>query len=245
MRAVLEASVAPRPIHIHIAEQEAEVLECVATRGVRPVQWLLNELPVDARWTLIHATHVDDDEVAGMARQGVVAGLCPSTEGNLGDGLFPLEAYMNLGGRFGIGSDSHVSVSPIEELRWLEYGQRLQTQRRNVAYSTNRSTGEALLTYAIGGGAQATGASVGWFEEADVDAYTKGSRADLIVLDEAAPTLVARDKPAIIDSWLFSGNRSAIRHVMVGGEWRVRDGVHAKRVEIANRYARSVTGLGG
>lgn len=245
MRAVLEASLAPRPVHIHVAEQEVEVLECVATRGARPVQWLLNEMPLDTRWTLVHATHVDSDEIAGMARQGVVAGLCPSTEGNLGDGLFPLQEYMSLGGRFGIGSDSHVSVSPMEELRWLEYGQRLISQRRNIAFSTNRSTGEALLTYAIGGGAQASGASIGWFEEADVDAYTQGSRANLIVLDETAPALVARDKPAVIDSWVFSGNRSAIRHVMVGGQWQVRDGLHPRREEIADRYRRAVTGLAG
>ena len=240
MRAVLEGSPEPRPVHIHVAEQQAEVLECMATRGRRPVQWLLDEMPLDPRWTLVHATHIDESEIAGMAMNGVVAGLCPTTEGNLGDGLFPLEQYMAMGGRFGIGSDSHVSVSLTEELRWLEYGQRLQLQRRNIAYSPHRGTGEALLTYAIGGGAQAASAPIGWFEEADVDASAPGSRADLIVLDEHSPALIGRDRPAVIDSWLFSSNRPAIRHVMVGGEWRVRDAVHPLRDQIAARYAKAL-----
>ena len=120
------------PVHIHVAEQQREVDACLAWSGARPVAWLLDHAPVDERWCLVHATHMDREEVMGAARTGAVAGLCPTTEANLGDGLFELGAWMEEGGSLGVGSDSHVSVSPVEELRWLEYGQRLRTGARNV-----------------------------------------------------------------------------------------------------------------
>ncbi|HEY4560514.1 MAG TPA: formimidoylglutamate deiminase, partial [Lysobacter sp.] len=141
MRDVLDALPGDSRIHIHIAEQTAEVDECVELRGTRPVQWLLDHAPVDARWTLVHATHLDAPEIAGIAASRATVAICTTTEANLGDGLFPLRAFMDAGGRFGIGSDSHVSTSPVEELRWLEYGQRLVTRRRNVAVGTSTSVG--------------------------------------------------------------------------------------------------------
>ena len=134
MRALLAAIAGtPMPIHIHIAEQIGEVQECEALRGARPVEWLLGHADVDADWTLVHATHLDDAEVQGIAASGATVAICPTTEANLGDGLFPLRDFLAAGGQWGIGSDSHVSVSPVEELRWLEYGQRLASRRRNIA----------------------------------------------------------------------------------------------------------------
>uniref|UniRef100_UPI0031B59202 formimidoylglutamate deiminase n=1 Tax=Luteimonas sp. 4-12 TaxID=2027406 RepID=UPI0031B59202 len=146
MQAVLAGLPSDARVHVHIAEQQPEVEDCVAVRGMRPVAWLLANADVDARWTLVHATHLDADEVAGIARSGATVAICPTTEANLGDGLFPLRDYLDAGGRWGIGSDSHISVSPVEELRWLEYGQRLASLRRNIAVGADTpSVGETLL----------------------------------------------------------------------------------------------------
>ena len=132
MAAVLAALPADARIHIHIAEQIGEVQDCLAIRGDRPVRWLLDHAPVDARWTLVHATHLDTDEVVRVADSGANVAICTTTEANLGDGLFPVRDYFDAGGAWGVGSDSHISVSPVEELRWLEYGQRLITKHRNI-----------------------------------------------------------------------------------------------------------------
>ena len=161
MRELL-ASVAGQdlPIHIHVAEQLGEVQDSLAIRGARPVEWLLANAEVDARWTLVHATHLEPAEVQGIARRGATVAICPTTEANLGDGLFPLRAFLDAGGQWGIGSDSHVSVSPVEELRWLEYGQRLTTRRRNIAVAPGQpSTGTLLYTQALAGGLRACGQS--------------------------------------------------------------------------------------
>ena len=158
MRDVLAALPATSPVHIHIAEQLGEVQDCINVRGARPVEWLLANADVDARWTLVHATHLTDAEVAGIAGSGSAVAICPTTEANLGDGLFPLRAYLDAGGAWGIGSDSQISVSPVEELRWLEYGQRLATHHRNIAVSADcPSVGETLLRGVIASGANATG----------------------------------------------------------------------------------------
>ncbi|MDZ7644737.1 MAG: amidohydrolase family protein [Woeseiaceae bacterium] len=148
------------PMHVHIAEQRREVEQCLALRHRRPVRWLLENHAVDARWCLVHATHVDHDEVAALAASGATVCLCPSTEANLGDGLFPLADYLAAGGCLAIGSDSHISINPFEELRWLEYGQRLVAERRNVAALDNgrgRHTGRTLYELALAGGARAAG----------------------------------------------------------------------------------------
>lgn len=217
------------PIHIHIAEQIGEVQDCLATRGARPVEWLFDHASVDARWTLVHATHLSDKETAQIARSGAVAGLCPTTEANLGDGLFPLADFIDANGTLGIGSDSHISVSPVEELRWLEYGQRLSTRHRNiVARHTGDSVGETLWRAALRGGAAASGLAVGELRA--------GARADLLVLDDRAPLLAARDERSLIDSFLFAGNVPLVRDVMVGGEWVVRGFTHRDEDRIAARY---------
>ncbi len=217
------------PVHIHIAEQVAEVDDCLAQRGARPVRWLLDHAPVDARWGLVHATHLDDAEVRGLAASGATAVLCPTTEANLGDGLFPLRAYLDAGGAWGIGSDSHVSVSAVEELRWLEYGQRLVTRRRCIAADPGQpSVGARLFTGALQGGRLVSGQPAG--------ALAVGERADWITLDPQAPQLAPHGPETLLDAWVFAGNRPLVREVAVGGRVRVQDGRHLRREAIAARY---------
>jgi formimidoylglutamate deiminase len=200
------------------------------------VEWLFDHAGVDARWCLVHATHLTEAETVQLARSGAVAGLCPTTEANLGDGLFPLAAYRDAGGTLGIGSDSHISISPVEELRWLEYGQRLSTRHRNIAARhEGESVGETLWRAALRGGTQASGLPVG--------ALQPGARADLIVLDDSSPLLAARDERAVLDSFLFAGNTPLVRDVMVGGRWKVRGFQHRDEARIAARYRATVAAL--
>ena len=227
----------PTPIHIHIAEQIGEVQDCLALRNARPVEWLLDHAPVDARWCLVHATHMTPEETRRVAESGAVAGLCPTTEANLGDGLFPLQAYLAAGGVLGIGSDSHISVSAVEELRWLEYGQRLASRHRNIVVSeSSNSVGETLWGDALFGGAQASAMPIGAIEATDPDAPHAGARADLLVLDHESPQLAARDAHSVLDTFVFAGNSNLVRDVMVNGEWAVRDFRHRDEERIAARY---------
>ena len=245
MRTVLDSGlVDAAPIHIHIAEQIGEVQDCLALRNARPVEWLLDHAPVDPRWCLLHATHMTPDETRRLAETRAVAGLCPTTEANLGDGLFPLRAYLDAGGAIGIGSDSHISVSPVEELRWLEYAQRLVTRHRNIAVSeASNSVGETLWGDALFGGAQAAGVDIGVIEGGDSATSDIGPRADLLVLDHAAPLLAARDAAKVLDTFLFAGNANLVRHVMVNGDWVVRDFRHRDEERIAARYCEAVERL--
>jgi len=223
-------------IHIHAAEQTREVEDCLAWSGRRPVRWLLDEQGLSERWCVIHATHLDEGERRDLALSGAVAGLCPTTEANLGDGIFPLVRYLADGGRFGIGTDSNVATSPVEELRWLEYVRRLETRRRNVTETrVGASVGAALLSRALAGGAQAVGRPVG--------AIAPGLRADLVVLDGEHPLLAGRAGDRVLDAWIFAGNVPPVRHVMVGGRWVVRDGRHPERERVAAAYRRTVARL--
>ncbi|QBE64353.1 formimidoylglutamate deiminase [Pseudoduganella lutea] len=234
IREVLGALPRGRPVHLHIAEQEAEVRQCIDQNGRRPVQFLYDNLPVDEQWCLVHATHVDDSEVGAIATSGAVAGLCPTTEANLGDGLFPLASFLARGGRFGIGSDSHVSTSPVEELRWLEYGQRLAGQRRNVAVTTDeRRVGDHLWRAALAGGAQAAGRQVG--------ALAPAHAADLLVLDEAHPNVSA--PPELLNGFIFSGNDNLVKDVLAGGQWVVRGREHVAQAAIAARFKETLANL--
>lgn len=230
MREVLAALPADARIHIHIAEQVAEVDDCIALRGARPVRWLLDHAPVDARWTLVHATHLDDGEVAGIAASRATVAICPTTEANLGDGLFPLRAYLDAGGRLGIGSDSHVSTSPVEELRWLEYGQRLATRRRNVAVGASTSVGATLLGAVLDSAADATGQAMA---------------RDRVMLDADAAILAGATGADVVDRWVFSGNRPVVRDVEVAGVVRVRDGRHVAAEDVARRYRAAMARLLG
>lgn len=230
MREVLAAIPGDSRVHIHIAEQTAEVEDCVALRGARPVRWLLDNADVDERWTLVHATHLDEDEVRGIADSGATVAICTTTEANLGDGLFPLRDYLDAGGAWGVGSDSHISVSPVEELRWLEYGQRLITRRRNIAVGRGdtaqaASVGETLLR----GVAASAAASTGFAAEV--------LAGDRLTLDPNAPILAGAGDEDCIDRWLFSGNRNLVDTVEVGGRVVVSEGRHHRREEIAAGYA--------
>ena len=225
-----------RPLHIHIAEQQGEVEQSIGFSNRRPVAYLMEQVDVDERWCLVHATHLDDDEVRALAASRAVAGLCPTTEANLGDGLFPLQSFIGQGGRFGIGSDSHVSQSPVEELRWLEYGQRLAHQRRNIAFTKEqRDVGEYLWQAALRGGAQASGRRVGALEE--------GRRADLLVLDGAHPNLDGVASSDVLGRFLFSGNDNLVRDVLCGGRWVVQAGRHVAQDAVAQRYRVAINEL--
>jgi len=227
---------ASAPIHIHIAEQVRDVEASVEHVGARPVEWLLDNCAVDERWCLVHATHMTETETRGLAGSGAVAGICPTTEANLGDGIYPLADYLTHGGRLGIGSDSHISVSPVEELRWLEYVQRLTHLSRNVsADAQGGSTGARLYKMALAGGAQALGRPVGAIEA--------GCRADIVVVDREHPQLTGRQGDTLLDSLIFAGNANPVRHVMVGGAWCVRDGRHTDEDAITQSYRKTVAGL--
>jgi formimidoylglutamate deiminase len=224
-------------MHIHIAEQQREVDQCMASLKARPVQWLLQEFDVDERWCLVHATHIDANECSALGRSGAVVCLCPSTEANLGDGLFPLEKFLEADGRIAIGSDSHVSINPFEELRWLEYGQRLVARKRNVAAINDRHTGRSLFERALAGGALAGGHPGGQLR--------KGASADLVALDDDSPMLLGHDSESLLDALVFSGFTLPIDRVMTQGEWRVVDGRHLAREHALAEYARVVRRLYG
>ncbi len=218
------------PIHIHIAEQQREVDQCVNAYGSRPVAWLVDQHDVDERWCLVHATHMDAQEIEAVGKSGAVVCLCPSTEANLGDGLFPLRRFLEADGRIAIGSDSHVSINPFEELRWLEYGQRLIAQQRNIAAVRRNQTGRSLFELAAEGGALATGQNGGCIRE--------GADADLIALDDDSPMLAGHSTRSLLDALVFSGFTLPIDRVMVRGEWQVVDGRHNDAEPAREAYAR-------
>ena len=224
------------PIHIHVAEQEREVERCLEWSGARPVAWLLDHAPVDEHWCLVHATHVDTSEVQRLATSGAVVGLCPTTEANLGDGVFPLDLLQEHRGRWAIGTDSHVGRGPAGELRMLEYGQRLMTRTRNVAAGPHhRSTARTLLKAAWSGGAAACGRRIG--------SLVPGARADIVVLDPDHETLAGRDGDDALDAWVFSGDDTPVRHVFTGGHQVVVDGRHPAEDRIRERYTAVVREL--
>jgi formimidoylglutamate deiminase len=235
MREVLSASHAAVPVHIHVAEQEKEVNDSLAWSGERPVTWLYNRFEVDQRWCLIHATHLDSDEIQRMAASGAVAGLCPTTEANLGDGIFPAVEYIAQVGRWGIGSDSHVSLSTLEELRWLEYGQRLRDRRRNrITLPNQPSVGDLLWQQAAQGGAQACAIATG--------ELAVGKRADWLVLENDA-FLSSVSSASLLNRWLFGGTQRQIRDVFVAGKQVINEGHHAGEEAAAARFAKAMSAL--
>jgi len=218
----LHALDAQAPVHIHIAEQTGEVEACLAWSGQRPVEWLLDHAPVDARWCLVHATHMTPEEYQHAARTGAVAGLCPTTEANLGDGLFDTQAWRAAGGRWGIGSDSHATVNAAEELLMLEYGQRLMTRQRNLLASTGQpSVATAMTLEAVSGGAQASARNT--------SGLAAGQQADWVVLEAGNPLLQGLPSAeAMLSAHVFASHRrSAIGEVWVAGQPRVQAGRHA------------------
>ncbi|MFO7484130.1 formimidoylglutamate deiminase [Oceanibaculum nanhaiense] len=226
------------PVHIHIAEQMQEVEGCLAWSGRRPVEYLLENQQVDGRWCLVHATHLLPSETAAMAASGAVAGLCPLTEANLGDGIFDGVNYLAAGGRYGIGSDSNIELDVPGELKMLEYSQRLRDRGRNLlAPAEGASTGRALYGAALAGGAQALGRRIG--------ALAAGHRADIVVLDAEHPDLANASGDRWLDAYIFVAGRAAIDKVIIGGETLVEGGRHRARDELAARYRAALDGLRG
>lgn len=224
------------PVHIHIAEQTGEVDDCLGFTGQRPVEWLLGHAPVDTRWCLVHATHVTPAELEGIARSGAVAGLCPITEANLGDGIFPAASFLELGGQFGVGSDSNVLIDMAQELRSLEYSQRLDLRARNLLSSVEcPSTGRTLFEAAGKGAAQALG----------IDGFglKPGTRADFLTLDPRHPTLAGRSGDALLDAFVFADSRGMIDGVWRAGRQYVRGGRHVARDAVAGRYVQALARL--
>lgn len=226
------------PLHVHAAEQPREVEECLDATGQRPVAHLLANLPVDRRVCLIHATHMDEGETTALASSGAVVGLCPTTEANLGDGIFRFVAFRDAGGRFGIGTDSHVGTDAADELRQLESSQRLAHRKRAVgATAAVPSTGTRLWQAAGAAGAQAAAQPCG--------AIAPGLRADLVVLDGAHPMLAGREGAAIADTLVFGPARGLVRDVLVAGRFVVRDRHHDREGPIAERFAGTMRRLLG
>ncbi|MDX1379845.1 MAG: formimidoylglutamate deiminase [Xanthomonadales bacterium] len=232
---VLQGLPANIPLHVHVSEQPAEVRDAIEHLGARPLEWLLDGFPLDAHWCLVHATHADPDELQRAARRGAVAGLCPTTEADLGDGLFEAGHWLECGGAWGVGSDSNLRVAPDEELRLLEFGARLASGRRNVLTRDGQHTGRFLWEQAALGGAQALGQPVGRIEA--------GRRADLLELDANHPLLAARDPDAQLDTWVFAGTPDMVRSVWVGGHVRVREGRHLQDATLLPPYAAAVRAL--
>ncbi len=229
LREVLAGIPPAAPVHIHVAEQVKEVNDSIAFSGLRPVETLLREFPLSGRWTAIHATHMTPAETVALAASGAIAGLCPTTEANLGDGIFPAVAYRAAGGALAIGSDSQITVSPAEDLRMLEYSQRLQEHTRNaLAGGPNRSTGRTLYEAALAGGAQSICQPMG--------AIAPGYRCDIAVLDDAHPLLAGRTRDAALDTWIFSGGNTLVKDMVVAGRHLVDDRHHAQEHEIERKF---------
>lgn len=229
LAALLSVTRTDEPIHMHIAEQPAEVEACLAHLGARPLAWLLDRQPVDGRWCLVHATHLDDGELRLGARSGAVAGLCPTTESDLGDGIFRAMEWQAAGGAWGVGSDSNLRVDAAEELRTLEFSQRLRSGGRNLLAPPGSNTGRALWEAAARGGAEALAQPVG--------ALAPGRRADLLVLDRDHPLLAGLGGDDQLHSFVFAGDRSMIRSVWVAGRQRLDRGRHARGDRLERGFA--------
>ena len=230
------AALAPRaPVHIHVAEQTAEVEEVEACLGARPVQWLLANAGVDERWCLVHATHMTSEETAGLAASGAVAGLCPITEASLGDGIFDGASHLAQGGRFGVGTDSNIRISLAEELRTLEYSQRLRDRARAVLAGPDGSTGRTIFEAAARGGAQAA--------MRDAGSLAPGRLADLVALDAEAADLAGKQGDTFLDSFIFAGGDTMITDVWSAGRHVVENGRHVRHAEITGRYIGTLDAL--
>lgn len=225
------------PIHLHVAEQVQEVADCMTATGRRPVEWLLENLPIDERWCLIHATHVTPDEISRLARSGATVGLCPITEANLGDGIFPAVAFVAEGGRFGIGTDSNVNIGAAAELCMLEYSQRLAHRGRNVlTHKDGASSGRGLFEMARAGGNRALRGGAG--------DLAPGTPADIVALNCDYGELALRERGnALLDRLIFGGRRDMVDRVWTGGKRVVQDGRHLHREAVRARFRKTLRRL--
>lgn len=225
------------PIHIHIAEQLKEVSDCLDYYNQRPIEWLINTFDVNQNFHLVHATHLNESEVTGIAQSGAHVVLCPSTEGNLGDGLFPLQSFQQQGGQWSIGTDSHIGLNPLEELRILDYGQRLTTHRRNQFISdTNGDTGLFSIDMALKAGKKAMG-------NLHESYFEVGQPMDAVIIDADAPLVAASRPEHLLSTLVYSGDRTHILGTMVNGEWKVKDGRHINRDQVVSKFKKSLAEL--
>lgn len=229
-------------LHIHVSETTHEVTEVEAGLGARPVQWLLDNVGLGPNWCLVHATHLDASEIAGLAASGAVAGICPLTEATMGDGFFPLVEYHQAGGMFGIGTDSHYSTSTAEELRILECGKRLELRRRNVIARPDAAhgehevhTGRVLFDASLAGGDQASAQGGG--------GLVAGRRGDMVMLDPDSNPLLGHGPNTALDGWILGGTQNPVRDVMIAGNWAIRDRLHPREAAIRDAYRRTMARL--
>lgn len=220
------------PIHIHIAEQCAEIQEITAAYGQRPIAWLFDNLAVDKNWCLVHATHMNDEEITILAMSGAVAGLCPVTEANLGDGIFPADKFLNRGGSIGLGTDSNIAIDLVQEMRLLEYFQRLRDRARTVLGGKNKSTGRYLFDEICRGGAQATGRRSG--------KIAPGMWADFMALDRNELSIAGLKEDQLLDAWIFSSKGRLVSDLWSAGRHMVREGRHINRYSIEKRYRKTI-----
>ena len=236
LKTVLNGIEGDARIHIHVAEQTKEVDDCLAWSGKRPVEFLLDQFDISSRWCAIHATHMTAGETQRLAKSGAIAGLCPTTEANLGDGVFPADQFMRQGGAIAIGSDSQITISPAEDLRQLEYSQRLRDRTRNaLASGGGASTGRTLLDAVLQGGVTCIDQPMG--------AIAVGKRCDIAVLDGGHPAMIGREGDAALDTWIFSAGNAAVKDVIVGGSHVVKDGRHINEEQILKKFTETVRRL--
>ncbi len=236
LKTVLDGIEKHARVHIHVAEQGKEVDDCLAWCGQRPVEFLLDRFDVSSLWCAIHATHMTPAETQKLAESGVIAGLCPTTEANLGDGIFPADHFLKQGGTIAIGSDSHITISPAEDLRMLEYSQRLRDRTRNaLASGAGASTGRTLLDLTLKGGAACLDQPMG--------AIAVGKRCAIAVLDDEHPTMAGREGDGLLDTWVFSAGNAAVKDVIVGGVHVVKDRRHSDEDRIQKRFKETVRRL--
>jgi len=226
------------PIHIHISEQTKEVADSLDFYGKRPVEWLLDNHQMDNNWCLIHATHLSESEIRGLANSGAIAGICPTTEANLGDGIFPTKRFLSLDGKLAIGSDSHIAINVADELRLLEYGQRLTSHQRAVLVDQDcSSVGQYLYKKAAMDGANALSQNIG--------EISVGKRADLVILDRDHPSLFSKSESQILDAAIFSCNQLPVRDVFVGGAKVISEGKHSAQQQTTQQYKKVLAKLVG
>ena len=236
LKTVLNGIEGDARIHIHVAEQTKEVDDCLAWSGKRPVEFLLDQFDISSRWCAIHATHMTAGETQRLAKSGAIAGLCPTTEANLGDGVFPADQFMRQGGAIAIGSDSQITISPAEDLRQLEYSQRLRDRTRNaLASGGGASTGRTLLDAVLQGGVTCIDQPMG--------VIAVGKRCDIAVLDGEHPAMIGREGDTALDTWIFSAGNAAVKDVIVGGSYVVKDGRHINEEQILKKFTETVRRL--
>ena len=225
-------TVSTGPIHMHIAEQPGEVEEVFTNFGARPIEWLMNNVEINSRWCLIHCTQMTNNEAISLAKTGAVAGLCPITESSLGDGIFNGKIFTGAGGLFGIGSDSNIRISLSEELRTLEYSQRLRDKSRAILSDTTKSTGRWIYENVCLGGSKAAARKTG--------NISRGFLADLVAIDHSAISLIGRQEDAIIDSWIFASDDRVVTDVWSAGRHMVKEGIHINERNIITRYRKTI-----